>query len=435
MTLNLKSQDHTRLWRVSLYILMAINSTAILAHDVSLEKETSIYSAMSMGTGWALTQRHIVTNFHVINNMRNLRIVTAHQVEIPVKVVVSDEDNDLVILLIQDESIQVTPLPLAQTQPRLGSQVFTIGYPHPNLMGTSPKLTRGLINATNGLADDPRSFQVSVPVQSGNSGGPLLNMHGEVVGVITSKLNSQKMFDRTGDIPQNVNYAIKIQQLNKLIHKLETDELILLGDAKKTQTLETLAANIINSVIIVAGDGEKQKTHDFHSRTELIKQIPSPDHDKKRVLVYSYSEPGYYDVDDNIKGSYSVEAYSKNMLKLIHLQLQNHLKGQNKFISKGGDSIKKIFYRLENMQYRESLCKNNNAGNIIASYSEGTQGYTRHFRFITYRLIDCRSQKMFKKEYRLYRDELNDSFGFEVELHTTFKDFLVKTPPYISWNK
>ena len=86
------------------YFLLCIaffaTKSAVLAADITVEQETSVYSALSMGTGWALTHHHIVTNFHVINGMQNLRLVTSDQKEIPIEVVMSDEKNDLAVLAV-----------------------------------------------------------------------------------------------------------------------------------------------------------------------------------------------------------------------------------------------------------------------------------------------------------------------------------------------
>ena len=423
-----------RLYLVLLGIL--ISATAVAADQDRIEQETAVYSALSMGTGWALTHRHIVTNFHVIDGMRNLRIVTGSQKEIPVKLVIADEKNDLAVLSIEDNKTRIKPLPLALTKPRLGSPVFTVGYPHPNLMGTSPKLTSGIINATNGLADDPRTIQVSVPVQSGNSGGPLLNMRGEVVGVITSKLSAQKMFEWTGDIPQNVNYAIKINRLSSLISDLETDEQVIAGGTKQIQDLETLASNVIDSVIIVAGDGHRRNDEPAQTlfsveqhHNELVVA------NKLKILVYSFSEPGNHDRVVDIEGSSTIPAFSKNTLNVLTKQLTDHLDGNVEFETKGGRVVNEIFYDLEEVEYSSALCSNRNADFIIASHSEDQSGHGTHFRSVYYRLFDCKTNKEYKSEYHMERDEANDNFGYEVAFYTSFKDFLIKIPPYLQWAK
>lgn len=74
-----------------------------------------------------------------------------------------------------------------------------------------------MISATSGIQDDRRTYQISVPVQAGNSGGPLIDSEGRVVGIVASKLNAAKVFEWTGDLPQNVNYAVKSSHLHSLI--------------------------------------------------------------------------------------------------------------------------------------------------------------------------------------------------------------------------
>jgi S1-C subfamily serine protease len=118
-----------------------------------------------------------------------------------------DEANDLAVLKITGSTF--APLPIAPSRKmRLGQVVATIGFPNIEIQGFSPKVTRGEISSLNGIGDDPRAWQISVPVQTGNSGGPLLDENGNLVGVVVSKLglNAAKL---TGDLPQNVNYAVK----------------------------------------------------------------------------------------------------------------------------------------------------------------------------------------------------------------------------------
>ena len=91
---------------------------------------------------------------------------------------------------------------------RRGESVIAYGYPLTGLLSSDAKLTRGEVNSLRGLRDNPDQMQISAPVQPGNSGGPLLDMQGNVVGVIVSKLNAQAVAGRTGDIAQNINFAI-----------------------------------------------------------------------------------------------------------------------------------------------------------------------------------------------------------------------------------
>jgi S1-C subfamily serine protease len=83
-----------------------------------------------------------------------------------------------------------------------------------------PKYTEGTISALSGIGDDPKRFQVSVPVQPGNSGGPLLDSNGQVIGIIVSRLDDLSTLLATGSIPQNVNYALKASFIISLLESV-----------------------------------------------------------------------------------------------------------------------------------------------------------------------------------------------------------------------
>src|SRR5690606_5923985 len=103
---------------------------------------------------------------------------------------------------------------------KLGQSVFTIGFPNPDVQGVEPKLTRGDISSLAGLQDDPRFFQISVPTQPGNSGGPILDEQGNVVGILTAKLRDSVAIRTSGAIAQNVNYATKSSLLATVLESI-----------------------------------------------------------------------------------------------------------------------------------------------------------------------------------------------------------------------
>ena len=91
-----------------------------------------------------------------------------------------------------------------------GETVFVYGFPLSGLLSTAGNFTVGNVTAMAGIGDDTRMFQISAPVQPGNSGGSLLDKFGNVVGVIVSKLDALLVAKVTDDLPQNINFAIKI---------------------------------------------------------------------------------------------------------------------------------------------------------------------------------------------------------------------------------
>jgi S1-C subfamily serine protease len=123
------------------------------------------------------------------------------------KVVKVDAANDLALLKAEG---RFAALPaVASRAMRLGSTVATVGFPNVGLQGFAPKLARGEIAALSGAQDDARYFQISVPVQPGNSGGALVDERGNVVGVVSAKLSARAALAATGALPENVNYAVK----------------------------------------------------------------------------------------------------------------------------------------------------------------------------------------------------------------------------------
>jgi S1-C subfamily serine protease len=117
------------------------------------------------------------------------------------RIVARDAVNDLALLKLPDDPIKVASF---RTAMRLGEGVAAFGFPHSDILSTSGNFTLGNITALNGIGDDSRYFQISAPVQAGNSGGPLLDLTANVVGVVSSKLNALRIALKDGDLPQNV---------------------------------------------------------------------------------------------------------------------------------------------------------------------------------------------------------------------------------------
>jgi len=217
-------------------------------------KQVAKEPAVMLGTGWPAIVGYVVTNHHVIAGKRKITLISTDGTEIPATVAMRDAANDLTLLKVKNPAKLPLALPLAKSSAHIGAKVFTIGYPHPTVMGAKPKLTDGTVSSTTGLGDDPRAYQISVPLQAGNSGGPLLNMNGEVVGIVTAKLRAAKMFKVTGDLPQNVNYAVKASYLKALLDSVSPSIKHIRTLPANKASLEELAARIKDSVLIVVAE-------------------------------------------------------------------------------------------------------------------------------------------------------------------------------------
>ena len=162
---------------------------------------------------------HIVTAAHVIKGCTYLEVVTPTGTH-PATILSVDDANDVALLKVEqafEAYIQVG----RSSEVRLGQTVSTIGFPNIGIQGHSPKVTQGMISGENGIQNDIRMWQISVPIQPGNSGGPLLDEEGRLVGVVVASL-SLRAIQITGSVPQNVNYAIKGAYLEPLLnfHKI-----------------------------------------------------------------------------------------------------------------------------------------------------------------------------------------------------------------------
>ncbi len=173
------------------------------------------------GSGFFITQNLIITNHHVIDKAKNIEIVYNNDQKIAATVIAKDAANDLAILKVDDFKGSVSPLFLGNTQnAKDGDPVYAVGFPMPNMLGDKAKLSEGIINSITGFKDDVRMYQISIPIQPGNSGSPLLNEKGQVIGVVTASMNGAATMLFTGTIPQNVNFAVKINYIQNLISTL-----------------------------------------------------------------------------------------------------------------------------------------------------------------------------------------------------------------------
>ena len=214
----------------------------------------SVDIPVSIGTAWPVASGYAVTNHHIIEGKKQVVLVNRHGEELPAKVVASDAENDIAFLNIGNPHHLPPALPLSSRNAPLGASVFTIGFPRIDVMGKSPKLSQGIISGANGLRDDPSSYQISVPIQKGNSGGPLINMRGEVVGMITSMLGTTDAGNGPAQPIPNINYALKTDVIRQFLKRLSAPEQGISELHPATGDLESLAARVKDSVLIVMAE-------------------------------------------------------------------------------------------------------------------------------------------------------------------------------------
>ena len=164
---------------------------------------------VSSGSGFLVgTRGEILTNYHVINKCNRLT-VNHGGTEHSATVKTGDETNDLALLVAQSVKGFVPTLSVSP-QIRLGEIVQVAGYPLSGILSNDLNITSGNVSALAGLANNVTHLQITAPIQPGNSGGPLLDETGNVVGIVVSQLNAIETARYTGSLPQNVNFAIKV---------------------------------------------------------------------------------------------------------------------------------------------------------------------------------------------------------------------------------
>lgn len=173
-------------------------------------------SSSWQGTGWAINNGYVVTNHHVVDGARLLTLtcyVGDSICHYNGEVAVVDADHDLAIIRIADNSFHGfgrLPYALTTEQAEVGESVFVLGYPMTQILGDEIKLSTGVISSRTGYQGDVSSYQISAPIQPGNSGGPLFDESGNVIGCVNAKVSDA----------ENVGYAIKGIHIKNLISSL-----------------------------------------------------------------------------------------------------------------------------------------------------------------------------------------------------------------------
>lgn len=194
-------------------------------------------SGGSTGTGFIVSSSgHVLTNAHVVDGCGTFRVDG-----VPATLVDASDVFDLALLkttIGPEKSVAV----FSASPAKLNSDVTVVGYPYAQLLG-GLNVTRGSVSSLTGLGGDATRLQITAPVQSGNSGGPLIASDGEVVGVIVSKLDALLMARNNGDVPQNINFAIRGEIAKVFLAQNQIEpRLSLTNDRLAPEDLATRAA-------------------------------------------------------------------------------------------------------------------------------------------------------------------------------------------------
>jgi S1-C subfamily serine protease len=190
--------------------IKSISFDAPMARPAASSNQKASQVTHQQGTGFVVSAAgHVLSNYHVIKGcIGDIQGNLSGESPAPLRIVSTDETNDLALLQASRSFANVPAL--RGTAVHAGDSIVAIGYPYHGLLTSDFTVTTGIVSSLSGLLNDTRYLQISAPVQPGNSGGPLLDMEGNVVGVVAAKINAIKFAKMTGDIPENINFAVKI---------------------------------------------------------------------------------------------------------------------------------------------------------------------------------------------------------------------------------
>lgn len=220
------------------------------------------------GTGFALNKGYIVTNFHVIENSKSITVQGVNgnfTNKYNANVIATDKYNDLALLQISDKRFNgfgAIPYSVKTSVSDVGEEVFVLGYPLTSTMGSEIKLSTGIISSKSGFQGDISLYQISAPIQPGNSGGPLFDNNGNLIGIISAKHKNA----------ENVGYAIKTSYLRNLVESTVSEPILPTSIKISNLPLTGKVKNLKNFVFIISCSDEVEYSS-FSSNTPLTSSV------------------------------------------------------------------------------------------------------------------------------------------------------------------
>lgn len=206
--------------------------------------DLSNYELIGSGSGFLVdNDGHVVTNFHVVDECS---LVTVGK-RIPANIVKADRVNDVAILNINNID-NILPLSIAKNDIQLGEEVFVAGFPM-NMIIENLNFTSGSISSEVGFGQNINQFQFTAPIQPGNSGGPIFNSYGGVVGIAVSSASTKELEELLGSNIQNINYGIKASTFKSLLN--QTEVLFKEGNANWFSNQKNVASTAKTGTVLV----------------------------------------------------------------------------------------------------------------------------------------------------------------------------------------
>jgi serine protease Do len=189
------------------------------------------------GSGFFVTASGMgITNHHVIEGCSTLDVATHGEAEI----VATDRNNDLALIRLKAQKA-TKPVLVRRSPPRLGEAIFAMGFPLAGALDNGLNFTAGVVSSLAGAENDARILQFTAPIQPGNSGGPLVDQTGALIGVVRAKLNDIATLKAIGSMPQNVNFGIKTDMLASFLAANQAEPEMAAPDRRDLPTADIAA--------------------------------------------------------------------------------------------------------------------------------------------------------------------------------------------------
>lgn len=336
------------------------------------------------GTGFALTNNHIVTNFHVVEEAKSISVQGINgnfNNKYSATVIATDKVNDLAILKINGANISNSSIPYSvkTTTSEVGEDIFVLGYPLTSTMGDEIKLTTGVISSKSGFQGDVSLYQISAPIQPGNSDGPLFDAKGNIIGIVSAKHRGA----------ENVGYAIKASYLRNLMESTISTNILPEMNRISAQNLSGKVKAVKDFVYYILCSNDPNTSTTFYSNeTNINKGVNTSD------KIYNYpSVSSRYD-----KSLTLISVVIKSNETVLTISCKNDLTGGwmnidgNAYIVANGS--KYPLTRTEGIAYSPSY--------TYFSYQGESKTFKLHFQAIPQNTTSIDFVENANSQWRLY---------------------------------
>ena len=329
------------------------------------EQQPSYWS----GSGIALGTKLFATNNHVVDGATNLYVYFPETKEkYKAQVVTVDTANDLAIVKITDSAFKGFPTiqyGFKSTLEDVGTDVFVLGYPRVDTMGEEVKLTTGVVSSRSGFQGNQSQYQISAPVQPGNSGGPLFNDNGELIGIVSAKHT---------DGAENVSYAVKLSYLCELASK--SGEQINFNRSSQifAKKLSEQCKAVIPCTVMVVANNERGNGGNYAQRGEA-----TPSGNTGRSSTYGTS--GKYPLHVNLP---EMEGANTNVAGIIGIEIAEngtafYMAAANPGQQDQWINVAKDMYVLDRATGKKYVVKTTDNISIAPARSDLPAGYQMEF--------------------------------------------------------